>query len=274
MLPKVLDVPGFELLMGRPLVDEAAARSLAVDPTALRGTRPVPARRPGARRQLARDGPHGRCSTRTSSTRPRSAAVRLLLDVGSLYKSWEAIDAELMELLCVVSASLAAAFATRGYAVGLASNASLSQELHAVDLRPAHGALPDVLEAIARLRPFTVRDYGSVLADELADERGERRLRAGHGEAATGGPRPARPAARRAADDRRVRRRAAGRRRPGTPTSWSRATSTGGRPMRSRSALERAGVALGAVLEGVWCGALAAVLTGSPWALLSVFAVG
>ena len=72
----------------------------------------------------------------------------------------------------MVSASLAAAFATRGYAVGLASNASLSQELHAVDLAPAHGALPDLLEALARLRPFTVRDYGSVLADELADESG------------------------------------------------------------------------------------------------------
>ena len=43
--------------------------------------------------------------------------------------------------------------------------------------------------------------------------------------------------------------------------------------MRSRSALERAGLALGAALEGVWCGALAAVLTGSSWALLSVFAV-
>jgi hypothetical protein len=43
--------------------------------------------------------------------------------------------------------------------------------------------------------------------------------------------------------------------------------------MPSRSALERAGVALGAVVEGVWCGALAAVLTGSPWAPLSAFAI-
>ncbi len=43
--------------------------------------------------------------------------------------------------------------------------------------------------------------------------------------------------------------------------------------MPSRSTLERAGVALGAVVEGVWCGALAAALTGSPWALLGAFAV-
>ncbi len=172
VLPRVLDVPGFDLLVGRPLVDETAVRSLAVDPTALRGTRPY---RPGDSvramnwRATARSG-----VLHTNEFDPTSiAAVRLLLDVGSLYKAWEAIDAELMELLCVVSASLAAAFATRGYAVGLASNASLSQELNAVDLSPAHGVLPDVLEAIARLRPFTVRDYGSVLAAELADESGE-----------------------------------------------------------------------------------------------------
>ena len=138
------------------------------------------------------------------------AAVRLLLDVGSLFKSWEAIDADLMELLCVVSASLAAAFATRGYAVGLASNASLSQELRAVDLSPAHGVLPDVLEAIARLRPFTVRDYGSVLADELAEERGEADCVLVTGGASSGGAHRARSAARRTPDDRRVRRRASG----------------------------------------------------------------
>ncbi len=43
--------------------------------------------------------------------------------------------------------------------------------------------------------------------------------------------------------------------------------------MSLRSALERAGIALGAVVEGVWCGALAAALTGSPWALLGAFTV-
>jgi uncharacterized membrane protein len=43
--------------------------------------------------------------------------------------------------------------------------------------------------------------------------------------------------------------------------------------MPSRSTLERAGVALGAVVEAVWCGALAAALTGSPWALLAIFAI-
>ena len=170
VLPRVLDVPGIGLLTGRPLVDEAAARSRR-RPYGPARHAPVPARRSCERRELARDRPdggppHERVRPHLHGGRP--AAPRR----GSLFKSWEAIDADLMELLCVVSASLAAAFATRGYAVGLASNASLSQELHAVDLAPAHGALPDLLEALARLRPFTVRDYGSVLSDELTDESG------------------------------------------------------------------------------------------------------
>ena len=96
--------------------------------------------------------------------------MRLLLDAGSLYRAWEGIDPELMELLCVVAASLAAAFDERGYAVGLASNAVLVRDSRTADLQPAHGALPEVLEMLARLGAFTARDYGSVLAAELADE--------------------------------------------------------------------------------------------------------
>jgi hypothetical protein len=42
--------------------------------------------------------------------------------------------------------------------------------------------------------------------------------------------------------------------------------------MRSRSSLERAGLVCAAAAEGIWCGALAAALTGASWALLTVFA--
>ena len=168
VLPRVLDVPVAGLLLGRPLVEEEAARSLAVDPTALRGTRPY---RPGDSvravnwRATARTG-----ALHTNEYDPASlASVRVLLDVGSLYRAWEGVEPELMELLCVVAASLASAYAERGYAVGFASNAADAGEAWVVDLEPATGALPEVLEAIARLRPFSFRDYGSVLRDELED---------------------------------------------------------------------------------------------------------
>jgi len=169
VLPRVLHVPGLALLRGRPLVEEQAERSLALDPTALRGVRPYLPGDPVRAlnwRATARTG-----VLHTNEFDPSSqAAVRLLLDLGSLYRSWEAIEAELMELLCVVAASFAASFSDRGCAVGLATNATDAQGHRSVDLGPAPGALPDVLETIARLRPFTARDYGSVLRAELEDE--------------------------------------------------------------------------------------------------------
>ena len=166
VLPRVLDVPVAGLLLGRPLVEEEAARSLAVDPTALRGTRPY---RPGDSvravnwRATARTG-----ELHTNEYDPASlASVRVLLDAGSLSRAWEGVEPELMELLCVVAASLASACDERGYAVGFASNAASAGEAWVADLEPATGALPEVLEAIARLRPFSLRDYGAVLRDEL-----------------------------------------------------------------------------------------------------------
>ena len=169
VLPRVLDVPAAGLLLGRPLVEEEAARSLAVDPTALRGTRPY---RPGDSvravnwRATARTG-----VLHTNEYDPASlAAVRVLLDLGSVYRPWEGVEVELMELLCVVAASLASAYAEHGYAVGFASNAAGWGERRTADLEPATGALPGVLEAIARLRPYTYRDYGSVLREEVEDD--------------------------------------------------------------------------------------------------------
>lgn len=168
VLPRVLDVPVAGLLLGRPLVEQEAARSLAVDPTALRGTRPY---RPGDQvravnwRATARTG-----TLHTNEYDPASlAAVRVLLDAGSRYRSWEGIDPALMELLCVVGASLASAYSELGHAVGFATNAAGDKEKRAAVVEPATGALPEVLEAIARLRPYTYRDYGSVLREELEE---------------------------------------------------------------------------------------------------------
>ena len=42
--------------------------------------------------------------------------------------------------------------------------------------------------------------------------------------------------------------------------------------MRSRSRLEHAGLLLGAAAEGIWCGGLAAALTGASWTALTAFA--
>jgi len=171
VLPRVLDVPGFDLLTGRPLVEETVARSLACDPTALRGTRPY---RPGDSlrainwRATARWG-----ALHTNELDPAAlAAVRLLLDVSALHAVWEGIDPDRMELLCVVAASLAAAFAAHGFGVGMTANARLARDWRTVDIEPAEGALPEVLETLARVLPYPGRGLGALLAAELADESG------------------------------------------------------------------------------------------------------
>jgi uncharacterized protein (DUF58 family) len=171
VLPKVLAVPDFDLLTGHPLVEETVVNSLAYDPTALRGTR---AYRPGDPlrtinwRATARRG-----ELHTNEFEPASlAAVRLLLDVSTLQNVWQGIDPERVELLCVVTASLAAAFAAHGFGVGLASNARLARDWRVVDIEPAEGALPEVLESLARVLPYAGCDLGSVLGAETADESG------------------------------------------------------------------------------------------------------
>lgn len=169
VLPKVLDVPGLDLLTGHPLVEETVTHSLAHDPAALRGIRPYRLGDPVRTinwRATARSG-----ALHTNEFEPAGlAAVRLLLDVGVLHNAWQGIGGERTELLCVATASLATAFATRGFGVGLASNARLTRDWRVVDVEPAQGALADVLETLARVDLSTVRDFAQVLAAELADE--------------------------------------------------------------------------------------------------------
>lgn len=169
VLPKVLEVPDFTAFLGRPLAEEAAARSLASDPTALRGIREYRAGDPMRAinwRAMARAG-----ALQTNEFEPASlAAVRLLLDVGVLQNAWQGMGSARMELLCVVAASLAGAVAAQGFGVGLASNARLTGDWRVADVEPAQGALPEILEMLARVHLFTARGFERTLAVELADE--------------------------------------------------------------------------------------------------------
>ena len=171
VLPKVLDVPGLESLHGRPLIEVSAPRSLAHDPTELRGTRPYQqgdSPRAVNWRALARTG-----ELHTNEFDPTAlAAVRLLLDVGVFEHAWQGVDPARVELLCVVTASLASAFALGGQAVGLGSNARLIDDWQPVDIEPREGALDEVLETLGRVLVMAPDDFAPVLAAELVDDRG------------------------------------------------------------------------------------------------------
>jgi uncharacterized protein (DUF58 family) len=169
ILPKVLDVPDLDLVSGRPLVEQMAARSLARDTTALRGTRPyVPGDSMRAVNWWATARTGELCTNEFDPT--SLAAVRILLDVGGTERAWEASSSERNELLCVVAASLAAAFDARGFAVGLASNARVGGDWRALDIEPDQGALLDVLESLGRVQLFPAGGFGDVLNAELADQ--------------------------------------------------------------------------------------------------------
>ena len=169
VLPKVLDVSDLDLVTGHPLVEQPAVRSLARDTTALRGTRPY---LPGDSMRAVNWWATARSGVLcTNEFDPTSlAAVRILLDVGGTQRSWEVSSAERNELLCVVAASLAAAFDARGFGVGLASNARVDRDWRAVDIEPNQGALIDVLETLGRVQLFPAGGFGDVLTAELADQ--------------------------------------------------------------------------------------------------------
>jgi uncharacterized protein (DUF58 family) len=169
VLPKVLDVPDLDRVTGQPLVEQPAVRSLARDVTELRGTRPYA---PGDSMRAVNWWATARSGALcTNEFDPTSlAAIRMLLDVGGTERSWEASIVERNELLCVVAASLAAAFDARGFGVGLASNARVDRDWRAVDIEPEQGALTDVLETLARVRLFPAGGFGDVLAAELDDQ--------------------------------------------------------------------------------------------------------
>jgi uncharacterized protein (DUF58 family) len=170
VLPRVLAVPDFELVRGRPLVDETVRHSLIHDPTALRGMRayvPGDPLRAINWRATARWG-----TLHTNEFDPATlAAARVLLNVGVAGSDWRAVEPALLELLCVVAASLAAACAEGGYGVGLASNASLAGGSRTAEVEAAPGVLSEVLEALACVQPAAACAFVDVLEAELADER-------------------------------------------------------------------------------------------------------
>jgi len=168
VLPKVLTVPALEAVVGRPLVETPVERSLARDPVDLRGTRPY---RPGDPlrtvnwRATARRG-----ALHTNESGPTTlAAVKLVLDARVMEHAWQGVDPERVELLCVVAASLAAAFAGRGFGVGIASNARMAGKAGSIDVPPDEGALDEVLEALARVLTLPPSDIHALLQTELED---------------------------------------------------------------------------------------------------------
>ena len=166
VLPKILDVPHGPLAIGRPLVAAPSPWSLTRDPSSLTGVRPY----------RAGDPPKAinwRATARTSSLQTNEfepsveAEVLILLNLRSFEFAWQGIDPELTELLCVVAASVAAALAEEGLAVGLRSNGLVAHRRDLLDVDPAPGALPEILDGLARLTLSLAAPFEGLLRQEI-----------------------------------------------------------------------------------------------------------
>jgi uncharacterized protein (DUF58 family) len=170
VLPKVLAVPDLVPLFGLPQVDAPARVSLARDPTGLVGSRPY--RRGDPPRLI-----NWRATARsrelvTNLFEPTvTAQAMICLNLRAVRHIYEGFDAEVMELLCVVGASLAAGVASLGFAVGLLSNAQLTRAAAGVTIEPTADALGDVLETLARVALWPPMPFERLLAAEAAAPR-------------------------------------------------------------------------------------------------------
>ena len=168
VLPKVLDVPGLDVVLGRPLTGVPAARSLARDPSAFVGVRPYA---PGDPLRAV----NWRATARTGELHSNvwepttQAEVVLLLNAQTHRYVYEGMAPDTIELLCVVAASLAAALDGAGFAVGLASNARLARVRGQAVVAPATGALTEILDVLARVIVYPPPPFETLLADELDD---------------------------------------------------------------------------------------------------------
>jgi uncharacterized protein (DUF58 family) len=167
VLPKTLQLPEEMLAaLGRPLVGAPSRRSLIRDPSGLIGIRPY---RPGDPLKSI----NWRATARTRDLQTNEfepsteAEVLILLNLRTFEFAWQGIDPELMELLCVVAASVASAFAEHDLAVGLSSNGVVAHQRGPIDVDPAPGTLPEILDGLARIALFPAPPFGRLLQREL-----------------------------------------------------------------------------------------------------------
>ena len=166
VLPKILDLPQGSAALGRPLAAAASRWSLARDPSSLIGIRPYRAGDPLKTinwRATARTS-----GLQTNELEPSAEAeVLILLNLRCFEFAWQGIAPELMELLCVVAASVASALGEEDLAVGLRSNGLIAHQQDLLDVAPAQGALPEILDGLAHISLFPASPFERLLQTEI-----------------------------------------------------------------------------------------------------------
>ena len=166
VLPKILRLPPEAVAHGRPLPGAPSRASLMRDPASLIGIRPYRTGDPLKAinwRATARTA-----GLQTNEFEPSAEAeVLILLNLRPPGAGWVRTDPELLELLCVVAASAASALAEEDLAVGLRSNGFVANQRDPLSIDAASGALPEVLDGLARVILSSGTPFEQTLQTEL-----------------------------------------------------------------------------------------------------------
>jgi uncharacterized protein (DUF58 family) len=166
VLPKILRLPPAAMAHGRPLAGAPSRTSLMRDPSSLIGIRPYRAGDP-------LKAINWRATARTSGLQTNEfepcaeAEVLILLNLRVFGSPWQRTDPELIELLCVLAASAATALSEEDFAVGLRSNGLVPNQRDPLSIDPAPGALPEILDGLARLILSAASPFEQTLQAEL-----------------------------------------------------------------------------------------------------------
>jgi uncharacterized protein (DUF58 family) len=166
VLPRILRLPPEAMAHGRPLAGAPSRTSFMRDPASLIGIRPYRAGDP-------LKAINWRATARTSGLQTNEfepcaeAEVLILLNLRVFESAWLRNDPELMELLCVVAASAAAALGEQDLAVGLRSNGLIANQRDPLNIEPAPGALPEILDGLAHVILSSATPFELTLQAEL-----------------------------------------------------------------------------------------------------------
>jgi uncharacterized protein (DUF58 family) len=168
VFPELLPMAALQLIAEDPFGDRNSPRRLFEDPNRPSGVRdyhPEDGFRHIHWPATARSG-----SLQVKVYQPVSARVMVIcLNVSTAAQYWLGMDADVLEHLIKVAATLAFNGAQAGYAVGLVSNGCLAHSDQPFNIAPGHSPqqLALVLQALAGVTPFTTAPFERYLVHSM-----------------------------------------------------------------------------------------------------------
>ncbi len=167
--PRPVPLPGFYLPSARPIGDARTHVRLWTDPDRPNGIREYRPGDPARSVDWKASARLQELHVRTYDPSVSQYAV-VLLDATTTEHPWDGYSPDVLEAAVSAAASVAVRAAELGYRVGLVTNGVPPSEDARMVIPPGagHGQAPAILEALAMVRPLTVRTIEEVVEREAA----------------------------------------------------------------------------------------------------------